>query len=666
MNKLKNENSIYLLQHADNPLDWFPWGEEALSKAKSEDKPIFLSIGYAACHWCHVMEKETFMDPTAAEFMNRYFISIKVDREERPDLDKIYMDAVMALTGQGGWPLSVFLTPDGYPFYGGTYFPPTPRYGMPSFMQLVSSINEAWRANRDALLQQAETVTSHIRENIKNKTPQTPLSEQIIQTTVAQITNQVDAVHGGWGTSPKFPHPIVLDYLLLNPEDPQTKKAITLTLNAMIQGGMYDVVRGGFHRYSTDNVWRLPHFEKMLYDNAQLPLNYLTAGVLFDNPTYLCVAENTLDFIKNELMDSSGLFWASIDADSDGQEGKYYIWDKEELVKELVSAGLSTDQFELLPNQQIEGQTVVRFSSPNPTQQIHDLNHPLFKKLRSLQAQRNRPITDDKILTDWNALAIRAFAYGAWILNRPDYKAIATRAADQLLANLVVDTQLRHSARQKNVGQSSFLSDYANFINALIDLFYLEKDKNRYAQAAVLTDKMIELFYSEGVFYDTPLSQPLIMRPKTLEDNVMPSGTSAALLALLKLNLIHNHPGYLEIIETSLTANLDFISHYSLAASNWLQVLQHWFTPPAQLIVVLPHAQASEIKEIKTLKTALPYLGQLLMAEKDVFEQLNLPLFQGKQVLKEQPTFYLCRNHTCSQPTNSLNDLIAKLGIAIE
>ncbi len=355
MNKLKNSNSIYLLQHADNPIDWYPWSEEALFKAKTEDKPIFLSIGYAACHWCHVMEKETFVNQTVADFMNNHFVSIKVDREERPDLDKIYMDSVMALTGQGGWPLSVFLTPDGHPFYGGTYFPSSPRYGMPSFMQLVSSIQENWTSNRAALLQQAETITSHIQQNSSQFTTELPLTPQITDKALEKIISQVDWVHGGWGTSPKFPHPIVLDFLLLYEYKKEAKKAIVITLNRMIQGGMYDLVRSGFHRYSTDQMWRTPHFEKMLYDNAQLTINYLTAGVLFNDKNYLKVAENTLDFIKNELMDSSGLFWSSIDADSDGQEGNFYIWEKSRINRRYKPRWIICFRFSNLPGYSIRG-----------------------------------------------------------------------------------------------------------------------------------------------------------------------------------------------------------------------------------------------------------------------------------------------------------------------
>ncbi len=666
MNKLKNANSVYLLQHADNPIEWYPWGEEALLKAKTEDKPIFLSIGYAACHWCHVMEKESFVNQTVADFMNKHFISIKVDREERPDLDKIYMDSVIALTGQGGWPLSVFLTPDGYPFYGGTYFPSSPRYGMPSFLQLVNSIQKNWISNRTALLQQAETITNHIRQNRNQSTNENLPTEQITNKALKNIINHVDWEFGGWGSSPKFPHPIVIDFLLLHWKQAQAKKTIEVTLNHMIQGGMYDLVRGGFHRYSTDKMWRTPHFEKMLYDNAQLPINYLIAGVLFNNKNYLQVAENTLDFIKNELMDTSGLFWSSIDADSDGQEGKFYIWDEEQLEDEISIAGLSVTDFEIIPDNQLEGQSVLRFGSQNPGQQIHDLNHPFYNSLREKQNQRNRPITDDKILTDWNALTIRAFIYGSFHLDRPDYKKIAINATDQLLTKFIVNNRLRHSARLENIGDSSFLSDYANLINTLVDIFYLDPNKKWFLAAKDLAEIMITLFYDGSVFYDTPQDKSLIIRPKTVEDNVMPSGNSSALMALIKLNFVDYNPKFNDIIKTSFTNNLEFINQYPLAAANWLQAIFHWNSPPPQLIVTLPENIYLETHILQTLKTVLPYPGQLLIGKKSIFDELDLDLFRGKDSINGQATFYLCRNHNCSLPTNSIDEILSALKNQIE
>ncbi|MAT44441.1 MAG: thioredoxin domain-containing protein [Anaerolineaceae bacterium] len=662
MNKLKNSNSIYLLQHADNPIDWYPWGEEALLKAKSEDKPIFLSIGYAACHWCHVMEKETFVNQTVADFMNKYFVSIKVDREERPDLDKIYMDSVMALTGQGGWPLSVFLTPDGYPFYGGTYFPATPRYGMPSFLQLVSSIQENWVSNRTELIQQAETITNHINQNTSHFETETPLSPHITEKALQKIMSLVDWEFGGWGTSPKFPHPIVIDFLLRYANQTEVKKAIELTLNHMIQGGMYDLNRGGFHRYSTDRDWRVPHFEKMLYDNAQIPLSYLIAGIIFNNKNYLRVAENSLDFIKNELMDSSGLFWSSIDADSDGQEGKFYIWEKEKLTDEILAVSLSPSDFEIIPDNQLEGKTVLRFASPIPSEQIHDSTHPLFQKLRLIQNQRNRPITDDKILTDWNALTIRVFVYAASVLNRPDYKKIAIRAANQLIAKHIMKNRLRHSARNEHIGVSSFLSDYAILINALIDIFYLEINEKWFFLANELAKEMIEIFYDEGNFFDTPYDQPLIIRPKTIEDNVMPSGSSAAVMSLLRLNQISLNQEYLTIIEDSLNNNLGLILKYPLAAANWLKIIYDWNTPPQQLIVVLEDNKDFDQEKLKIFRKILPFPGQLIIGTRSVFEKINLDIFQNKNVLNNHATFYLCKNHTCSLPTNNEEKILTELG----
>jgi uncharacterized protein YyaL (SSP411 family) len=429
----------------------------------------------------------------------------------------------------------------------------------------------------------------------------------------------------------------------------------------MMQGGMYDLTRGGFHRYSTDQEWRIPHFEKMLYDNAQLPKNYLMAGLLYRNPTYVAVAENTLDFLTNELQDLSGLFWSSIDADSEGKEGNYYIWDKELLDRNINQAGLELKDFERIPDNQLEGKCVVRFNSPNSDHQIHEINHPFFTHLRSIQADRPRPITDDKILTDWNALTIQAFIYAAWMLDRSDYKKIAIQAADQLLAKHFVNHRLRHSSRMGSVGKQSFLSDYAHFINALVDLFYVDKDKRWFLNARDLADDMIRLFYSSNVFFDTPPDEALIVRPRTLEDNVMPSGGSAALQALIKINLLHQNAEYAAIIETTLTRNLAFMSQYPLAAPNWLLALYDWTTPPQQLIVVQPENDQIKSEILKTLKSGLPRLGQLIIGTQHEFDRMQLDLFGDKNCLNHQTTFYLCRNHTCSLPTNSLEQILSTL-----
>jgi uncharacterized protein YyaL (SSP411 family) len=477
-----------------------------------------------------------------------------------------------------------------------------------------------------------------------------------------KILSLVDWEKGGWGSSPKFPHPIVIDFLLRYADRTEVKKAIELTLNHMIQGGMYDLIRGGFHRYSTDRDWRIPHFEKMLYDNAQLPLNYLIAGTIFNNKTYLNVAKNSLDFIKNELMDSSGLFWSSIDADSDGQEGKFYIWEKEKLTDEILSVALSLSDYEIIPDNQIEGKAVLRFASPIPSEQIHDLTHPLFQTLRHLQNQRNRPVTDDKILTDWNALTIRAFVYAASLLNRPDYKNIAIRAANQLITKHVMNNRLRHSVRNDRIGVSSFLSDYAILINALIDIFYLDMNPKWFLHANDLAKEMIDIFYDGVHFYDTPHDQSLIIRPKTVDDNVMPSGSSAAIMSLLRLNQISQNQEYVTIIEDSLNNNLGLILEYPLGAANWLQVIFDWNTPPQQLIIVLPENKDFDQEKLIKFRNLLPYPGQLIIGTQTVFEETNLDLFRNKEVLNNQTTFYLCKNHTCSLPTNDEENILAELG----
>jgi uncharacterized protein YyaL (SSP411 family) len=502
MNHLAHETSPYLLQHAENPVDWYPWGPQALDKARIEDRPIFLSIGYAACHWCHVMAHESFEDPATAAYMNAHFVNIKVDREERPDLDGIYMQAVVALTGQGGWPMSVFLTPDGVPFYGGTYFPPVRRYNMPSFIELLQAVAHAWENDRPGLLESGQQILDHIKEQVEGR-PVGAQGPAPLQDTLAQadqsLAGSYDWTHGGWGGAPRFPQPMTIEYLLRRASrgDRQPLELALHALQAMAKGGMYDVVGGGFARYSTDNLWRTPHFEKMLYDNAQLARVYLHAwlvcredggvrrvgaqglaplpgtpqqatrvGARYIVPQQMRrVCEQTLDFVLREMTHPLGGFYSSLDADSEGVEGKFYVWTPQEIQAALgdareadfvIAAYQVTEQgnFEgknILQRALSDEQLAERFGLDATGWSVAEVPcrlEALHARLLAARSQRIRPATDDKILVSWNALMLATLAEAGRYLDRPDYLAAAQRNARFLLEYLYQDGRLMRSWRQ--------------------------------------------------------------------------------------------------------------------------------------------------------------------------------------------------------------------------
>ena len=465
-NRLANENSPYLIQHANNPVDWYPWAEEALEKAKTEDKPIFLSIGYAACHWCHVMEHESFEDENTAAIMNAHFVNIKVDREERPDLDNIYMQAVVALTRQGGWPMSVFLTPEGEPFYGGTYFPPVRRYNMPAFSELLLTIARLWDEDRQQLLQSAQNITAHLRSAAQLQATPSPISPETIAATTPTLANGYDWQHGGWGQAPKFPQPMVIQFLLQRATrgDQQALEMATHALHAMAQGGMYDVVGGGFARYSVDNEWRVPHFEKMLYDNAQLARVYLHAYLITGEDFFRRVCQTTLDFIRREMTHPAGGFYSSLDADSEGVEGKFYIWTRDDILDlglERQDEDFLMAAYGITATGNFEGANVLQRVLNDDdlaekfdftVEQIPDKLSALHALMLAARSQRMRPVTDDKVLTAWNAWMLIAFAEAGRYLQNEKYTAVAIRNAHFILNEMLTNQRLFRSWRDGKPG----------------------------------------------------------------------------------------------------------------------------------------------------------------------------------------------------------------------
>jgi len=566
-NRLAQEKSPYLLQHADNPVDWYPWGAEAFDKSKREDKPIFLSIGYSTCHWCHVMAHESFEDAGVAELMNEHFVSIKVDREERPDVDQLYMAAVTRMTGQGGWPLTVFLTPDLKPFFGGTYFPPEDRWGRPGLKSVLNGIAKNWKEKRQEMVQAGEKMVEILQAETGAATPGT-ISEALLGQAAGQYAQSFDATHGGFGSAPKFPRAHSLSFLLRHwkrAEDPQALQIVEKTLQAMANGGMWDHVGDGFHRYSTDERWHVPHFEKMLYDQAILAKSYLETYQATDNPIYADQARKIFTYLLRELRDPAGGFHSAEDADSiidpnhpeEKGEGAFYVWTADEL-KALL--GEDAAIFGFLygvepggnaledPMQEFQGRNIL-FAAQSISaaakqfgrseEAISTLVENAKQTLFEVRAKRPKPHLDDKVLVDWNGLTISALAFGSRVLNEPAYRTAAVEAADFILEQMVnADGRLLHRYREGEAGIPGTLEDYAFFIHGLIDLYEATFEVRYLAEAKRLTEQMLILFWDErqgGFFMVGTDAEQLLVRQKEIYDGAIPSGNSMAALDLLRI-----------------------------------------------------------------------------------------------------------------------------------
>ncbi len=565
-NRLGSATSPYLLQHKDNPVNWYSWGPDALTAARSEDKPIFLSVGYSACHWCHVMEEESFEDPNTAEVMNRYFISIKVDREERPDLDDIYMTAVQMLTGSGGWPMSVWLTPDLKPFYGGTYFPKESRYGRPSFTQVLTSLGESWRTDRASLLARADKLHESVVGYMSGQRApagSAAITSSLIAKAVEEMTGSFDHVYGGFGRAPKFPPSRGLALMLARyrqEKDENLIRMATLTFDRMAYGGMYDQIGGGFHRYSTDPMWLVPHFEKMLYDNALLADAYLDALQVRHADLYRRIPREIFEYVLREMTDPDGAFYSSLDADSDGEEGKFYVWRPEEVIGVVGQSegALINEYYGITPQGNFEGGSSIPHVEVPPEQFAErkgiapaDLMQRLDAARAKLLARRGtrvRPARDDKVLTAWNGLMIAALARGGKLLETPRYTQAAAKAADFILGNARGEEGLlKVSFRAGRTSTESFLDDQAFFIKGLLALHEATRDGRWLAEARALVKAADAAFLDQvegGYFFARPGRSDLIVRAKSPSDGALPSGTSVMASSLLTLHRLTGDPAY--------------------------------------------------------------------------------------------------------------------------
>ena len=665
-NHLVNETSPYLLQHAENPVDWYPWGEEALQKAQAEDKPIFLSIGYSACHWCHVMAHESFQDERVAAILNEHFVSVKVDREERPDLDHIYMSAVQALAGRGGWPMSVFLTPDGQPFYGGTYFPPTPRYGMPAFVDVLLAVADAWQNRRQELLDGSRQLVASIEREmmvlggVKRETMQ----RETLAAAFGNLRRGFNQEHGGWGGAPKFPQPMVLEFLLRyhhTTGDSDALHMVTHTLDAMVRGGMYDQLGGGFHRYSVDDHWLTPHFEKMLYDNAQLARVYLHACLVTGEPFFRAIAEETLDYVVREMTDSSGGFYSTQDADSEGEEGKFFIWTPDEVRAVLGDqADHFIEVYGVTERGNFEGRNILELKGSLEEREIlADARRRLFE----VREDRVHPGRDDKVLTSWNGLMLAAFAEAGRALDRDDYRLVAERNADFLLRDLRQENgRLLRTWKAGEAKLNGYLEDYAYLIEGLLELYQTTFEPRWFVAAQELAETMIAHFQApDGGFYDTSDDhETLITRPRDLQDNATPSGNAMAVTALLKLAGFTNDWRYGDIAHQALAQAQSLMAQYPLGFGQWLQALAYALSQPKEIAIVGGPEAADTQALLSVVRSGYQPFQVVALGEPSA-QPPAVPLLRDRGLLDGQAAAYVCRAFTCQAPVTEPEGLRAQL-----
>ena len=678
-NRLINETSPYLLQHAHNPVDWYPWGPEALERAKKEDKPILVSVGYSACHWCHVMERESFEDPQIAQTMNENFICIKVDREERPDIDSIYMTAVQALTGRGGWPMTVFLTPEGTPFYGGTYFPPEDRHGIPGFPTLLQSLTRVYRENRGDVARTSQQLLQRMQQMSAGVRSLEPLTKELMYQAYRGIAGQFDDRYGGVGMQPKFPQPMTYEFLLryhLRSQDPQALDMVELTLRQMAQGGVYDQIGGGFHRYSNDTFWLVPHFEKMLYDNALLARLYLHAYQVTGKPVYRRILEETLDYVAREMTDSSGGFYSSQDADSEGVEGKFFVWRPEEVLQVLgkEDGEIINRYFDVTPKGNFEGQSILHVAQDPATvaqesgldeEELEALVARSRPKLLEAREKRVRPDRDDKILTAWNGMMLRAFAEAAAVLERPDYGEIANQNAKFLLSNLRRNGRLLRTYKDGQAKLKGYLEDYAFLMDGLMALHELTFDQVWLQEAVALGQAMVELFWDEtsGQFFDTGLDhEELVLRPRDISDNATPSGSSMATEALLRLAVVTGDAEYERRAVTALRSVQELMAKFPTGAGHWLCALDLYLSRAKEIAIVGDRGDpGTRALVAEVYRRYLPNRVLVGRNDDDDGSAAHLPLLEGRERLDGRPTAYVCQSYVCRLPVTEPDALAKQL-----
>jgi uncharacterized protein len=680
-NRLVRESSPYLQQHAHNPVDWYPWGDEAFERARAEDKPLLVSIGYSACHWCHVMEHESFEDEKVAAIMNQHFVNIKVDMEERPDVDQIYMNFVQITTGRGGWPMNVFITPDKLPFFGGTYFPPGPRYGMPSWGQILLSIAEAWRERRDELARSAQDILGELRR-LSVTELSGGIDEALLNSAFNSFSKSFDPKNGGWGGAPKFPQAMSMEFLLRHWKrtgDAGALEMVRKTAEKMANGGIYDQLGGGFHRYAVDAVWLVPHFEKMLYDNAQLIRIYLHLYQIYRSNAgggeaadteaaelFRRIAVETLDYVRREMLDPAGGFYSSQDADSEGEEGKFFVWTPEEVIDVLgeEEARIFNTYYDVTPDGNFEGKSILNteFGAKLPEAEGDGSDaagqmDESRRKLFGAREKRVKPFRDEKVLTAWNGLMLAAFADAAAVLDSEEYLETARRSADFLLADLVVEDadgglRVLRTWKDGRAKLNGYIEDHANLADGLIELYQVSGEVRYLQNAKRLAETMISEFWDEdggGFFFTSHGHEELIVRNKDFFDNATPSGNSVAADVLLKLSKFYGDDRYRRFADTALRAAASQISRYPQGFGRALSAAEFSLAAVKEVAVLGPRGGELE-KEVWA-----DFRPFKVVAVSET-EAEDPPLLEGRSGL-ESPAAYVCQDFVCLRPVSKAEDL---------
>ena len=688
-NRLATQTSPYLLQHAHDPVDWYFWGEEAFQAARQSDRPIHLSVGYASCHWCGVLHRESFENEETAALMNRHFVNIKVDREERPDIDNIYMTATQAMTGGGGWPMTVFMTPDGVPFYAGTYFPPEDRYGMPSFRKVLSAVADAYANRRDELLGAGRELVERMREAANVRLPDGTISAATLDEAYAALHGQFDPTYGGFGGAPKFPQAMTLEFLLRYSVRSGTQLGFEMfekTLRAMAEGGMYDQLGGGFHRYSVDEQWLVPHFEKMLYDNALLARTYTEAFQATGEPFYRRIVEETLDYLLREMRHAGGGFFSTQDADSlppEGgehkHEGAFFVWKPDE-VRELLGgdALVFSALYDISERGNFEGANILRVKR-SPAEVVRVTGQPL-ERVEQIAARgrqllferrtlRPKPARDEKILTAWNGMAIRAFASAATAFGREEYRDAARACAEFVDTTMQMGGALRRSWKDGQLGATpAFLEDYALFADGLLALYEATFEPRWLLRARELADQILELFWDDEIqgLYDTASThEQLVVRPRDTGDNATPSGNSVAADVLLRLAAIFDSEQYRTRALTVLNSLQPFLERYPTGFGRYLAAAEFALFPPKEVALVGdPASAATRALADATLRPFLPGKVVVLHDPADETPAIRSPLLEGRTAIGGAPTAYVCQQYVCQLPVTDVAGLQRQLGLA--
>jgi uncharacterized protein len=668
-NRLASETSPYLLQHAHNPVDWYPWGPEAFERARRDDKPVLLSVGYSACHWCHVMERESFENDEIAALMNRLFVSIKVDREERPDVDQIYMQAVQSMTGRGGWPMTVFLTPDGVPFYGGTYFPPVDRHGMPAFPRLLQSIADAYHSRRGEVLEAGRQLVESMGQSGRLSGAASLLSRDVLVQAYLGLSAEYDERDGGLGQAPKFPQPMTWEAVLRIGRRSGDARALAMlrhTLTRMARGGIYDQLGGGFHRYSVDGQWLVPHFEKMLYDNAQLASLYLHGWLATGDPEYRRIAEETLDYVRREMTHPAGGFYSAQDADSEGVEGKFFVWSPQEIEAALGDPGLARvalAYWGVADGPNFEGHSIlfvprepadVAASLGMTESALADAVARARVILHGVREKRVHPGLDDKVLASWNGLMLAAFAEAAAVLGRTDYLATAVRNAEFLTSQMCRDGRLLRSWKDGHARITGYLEDYSMVGAGLLTLYEATFDRRWLDESRRLAEEALRLFWSPDreAFFDTGHDQEsLVVRPRNIFDNAVPSGTSVAIDWLLRLAVVLGEERYEALALRALRPMADLMQRYPSGFGRYLSALDFHLGPVAEIALVWPAGHEREVAPLVDAVFGRYQPNRVVVGAAEGSPGADgLPLLADRGAQSGRPTAYVCRHYVCQLP----------------